>query len=166
MGTTGNHPGRVLIIGVGNPFRGDDAAGLLVARRLKEMGLDSSAVIEHSGEGASLMETWKGARAVILIDAVSSGSEPGTIHKLNPVQKPLPAPMFHGSTHAFSLPDAIEMARALNELPPHLLVFGIEGLNFQAGAGLSPQVSNALPEVANQVRTAAEALKVRIEEGD
>jgi len=139
---------RIRIIGVGNPFRGDDDAGLLAARLLKDMGLDSSMIAEHSGEGASLMEMWKGADAVILIDAVSSGSAPGTIHRLEPVRQPLPAQMFHASTHAFSLPHAIEMARALDQLPPRLLIFGIEGRNFEAGAELSPEVSEALPQVA------------------
>jgi hydrogenase maturation protease len=156
---------RIITIGIGNPLRGDDSAGLLVARLLRDMGLDSSVILEHSGEGAALMEMWKGARAAILIDAVCSGAAPGAVHRLNPVQKPLPAQMFHSSTHAFSLPDAIEMARALDELPPRLLVFGIEGRNFQAGAELSPEVRAALPEVANQVRKAAEILRAEIERG-
>ncbi len=163
---TGQQKSRLLVIGVGNPFRGDDAAGLLVARLLKDMGLDSSMITEHSGEGAALMETWKGADAIILIDAVSSGGAPGTIHHLDPIHQPLPAQMFHSSTHAFSLPDAIEMARALNELPPRLLVFGIEGRNFQAGAELSPEVSDALPKVAKQVFNAVETLKIEIGQGD
>ena len=163
---TGQQKSRLLVIGVGNPFRGDDAAGLLVARLLKDMGLDSSMIVEQSGEGAALMEAWKGAGAVILIDAVSSGSSPGTFHCLEPIQQPLPAQMFHSSTHAFSLPDAIEMARALNELPPRLLVFGIEGRNFQAGAELSPEVSDALPKVAKQVFNAVETLKIEIGQGD
>ena len=157
---------RLLIIGVGNPFRGDDAAGLLVAQLLKNMGLHSAKIVEHSGEGASLMETWRGASVVILIDAVSSASVPGTIHRLEPVRQPLPAQMFQSSTHAFSLPHAIEMARALKELPPHLLVFGIEGLNFQAGAKLSPEVRAALPEVANRVRKAVETLMAETGQGD
>jgi len=156
----------MLVIGVGNAYRGDDAAGLLVARLLREMGLDSTMIMEHSGEGASLMEAWRGAGAVILIDAVSSGSAPGEIHHLEPILNPLPAQMFHSSTHAFSLPDAIEMAQALNELPPRLLVFGIEGRNFQSGAELSPEVSSALPQVAKLVLKAVETLKTEIGQGD
>jgi hydrogenase maturation protease len=157
---------RVLIIGIGNPYRSDDAAGVLAARRLKDAGLDSSTVMEHSGEGASLMEAWKGRAAVILIDAVSSGSPPGTIHRLEPPRQPLPARMFQSSTHAFSLPQAIEMARALNELPPRLIVFGIEGRNFQAGTALSPEVSGALPELARRVLEEAASLQVTPVNGD
>ncbi|MEJ2008688.1 MAG: hydrogenase maturation protease [Acidobacteriota bacterium] len=163
---TGQQKPPLLVIGVGNRFRGDDAAGLLVVSLLRDMGLDSSLIIEHSGEGAALMETWKGADAVIMIDAVSSGGAPGTIHRLDPIRNPLPAQMFHGSTHAFSLPDAIEMARALDELPPRLLVFGIEGRNFQAGDEVSPELNKALPEVAKLVLKTMEALRAGTGNGD
>ena len=148
---------RLLIIGVGNPYRGDDAAGVLAARRLKDAGLDSFTVLEHSGEGASLMETWKGAGAVILMDAVSSGSPPGTIHRLEPLTNPLPAQMFQSSTHAFSLAQAIEMARAFDDLPTAVIVFGIEGQDFQAGTELSPEVSKALPELVRRVVEGSDA---------
>jgi len=157
---------RLLVIGVGNPYRGDDAAGLLAARLLIDLGLDPSLIAEHSGEGASLMEVWKGAEAVILIDAVSSGSPPGTLHRLDPVDQPLPAQMFQSSTHAFSLPQAIEMARALSELPPHLLVIGIEGRNFRAGDELSPEVTEALPKAARRVLEEVKNLQATLGHGD
>jgi hydrogenase maturation protease len=149
-------PPRLLVIGIGNPFLSDDAAGLIAARRLKKVGVDSSTVMEHSGEGASLMEAWKGADAVVLIDAVSSGNPPGAIHRLEPINNPLPVQMFQSSSHAFSLPQAIEMARALDALPAHLVIFGIEGSNFQAGTDLSQAVSQAMPEL---VHTVMEELK-------
>ncbi|HKT11966.1 MAG TPA: hydrogenase maturation protease [Terriglobia bacterium] len=157
---------RLLVIGVGNLYRGDDAAGVLAARQLKNAGGESFSVLEHSGEGASLMETWKGADAVILMDAVSSGSPPGTIHRLEPARQPLPARMFQNSTHAFSLPQAIEMARALDDLPAAVIVFGIEGRDFQAGTELSPEVSNALPELVRRVLEEAANIQNAFEDGD
>lgn len=135
---------RVLVIGVGNPFRSDDAAGLCVARLIKQEAGHAAAVMEHSGEGASLIETWKDASAVILIDAVSSGAAPGTVHCLDPLIRPLPREMFRYSTHAFSIPEAVELGRALQQLPRHLLVIGIEGRNFEAGTELSPEVAAGL----------------------
>ena len=112
------------------------------------------------------METWKGADAVILIDAVNSGSPPGTIHRLDPIGNPLPAEMFQSSTHAFSLRQAIEMARALNDLPPSVIVFGIEGQNFRAGTELSPEVSEALPELVRRVEEEVVAQQGAIGKGD
>jgi hydrogenase maturation protease len=156
----------LLIIGVGNPFRGDDAAGLLAVRQLHSAGLASAQIVEHSGEGASLMEAWKGARAVILIDAVNSGGRPGTICRLDPANKPLPAERFQGSTHAFSIPQAIEMARALNELPAQVVIFGIEGKNFHAGTELSKEVNDALPELVRHVLEEAASIETTLRNGE
>lgn len=157
---------RLLIIGVGNPYRGDDGAGVLAARRLKDAGRDTFTVLEHSGEGTSLMETWKCADAVILMDAVSSGGPPGTIYRLEPALQRLPARMFQNSTHAFSLPQAIEMARALDDLPTALIVFGIEGRNFQAGVELSNEVSKALPDLVRRVLKEAARFQNIFGDGD
>jgi hydrogenase maturation protease len=146
----------VLCIGVGNEFRGDDAVGLIAARMLQARRLPGLRVIEQSGEGAALMAAWSGATAVFLVDAVSSGAAPGTIYRLDARSLPIPAEFFHYSTHAFSVAEAVEMARALDELPPSLVVYGIEGANFGLGIGLSPAVEAALPALVEQM--AAEIL--------
>jgi hydrogenase maturation protease len=154
---------KIVVIGVGNPFRSDDAAGLRVVRKLKETGFETATLLEHSGEGAALMEIWKGAEAVVLIDAVTSGAAPGTLHRLESLADPLPAAMFHHSTHAFGVPQAIELSRALNQLPARLVVFGIEGRDFQAGEQLSPEVAGALPEVEKQVTEEIRRLRSQAE---
>lgn len=140
----------VLIIGVGNEYRGDDGVGLAVARRIRELNLSAVKVIEASGEGAALMEAWQGAEAAMLIDAVYSGGTPGTIYRFDARTESIPAKFFHYSTHAFSVAEAIELARALNQLPPRLIVYGIEGLRFDAGVGLSAEVERATPEVVRR----------------
>lgn len=141
---------HVLIIGVGNEFRGDDAAGLIVARHLRER-LPGVAVREAAGEGAALMELWKGFDPVFLIDAVASGADAGTIHRLEAHTGPLPTTFFRYSTHAFGVAEAIEMARVLNLLPPRLIVYGIEGADYTTGAELSPAVAAAVAEVVARV---------------
>jgi hydrogenase maturation protease len=140
-----------LIIGIGNEYRGDDAVGLIVARRLKGRLADSAIVIEQSGDGAALMEAWRGAEVVVIIDAAMSGAAPGTIHQSDASAQPIPKISFRYSTHAFSLAEAIELARALGELPRLLVVYGIEGESFAAGLGLSPEVEKAADEVARQL---------------
>lgn len=142
----------ILIIGIGNAYRGDDAVGLHVAHCLKQQAHDRVHVIEESGDGAALMECWKDADTVILIDAVYSGAKPGTIHRLNAHAQPVPANFFHYSTHAFGVAEAIELARALNQLPSRLVVYGIEGKCFETGVGLSSEVEKAALEVVKTVR--------------
>jgi hydrogenase maturation protease len=72
------HP-HALVIGLGNEYRSDDAVGRAVARRLTASAGDEFRIKEESGEGGALMEAWKGAEFVVLVDAVESGALPGTI---------------------------------------------------------------------------------------
>jgi hydrogenase maturation protease len=140
-----------LVIGVGNEWRGDDAAGLLVARQLRSHVQTSCAVLEHDGEGAALMESWNRWDTVIIVDAVHSGAEPGAVYRFDAISQPLPSKIRHGSTHSFSLGEAIELGRALNQLPRHMVVYAIEGQSFEAGDRLSSQVEGVISAVAERI---------------
>lgn len=144
---------RARIIGIGNDYRRDDGAGREVARRLRHSSAPPDGeILEETGEGTSLLETWRGAERVILLDAVRSGAPAGTIHRIEAQTDPLPAFFSRRSTHAFGIAEAIELARALSQLPPSLVLFGIEGECFDAGVGLSPAVEKAVAEVSARVR--------------
>ncbi len=65
----------VLVIGLGNPLRGDDAAGRIVAARVKRKNHRFLRVAEASGKGADLLELWAGSGKVIVVDAVDSGGK-------------------------------------------------------------------------------------------
>ena len=146
-----NRSPTTLVIGLGNPFRGDDAVGHTVAQRLRELAPPGVDVREESGEGVALIETWKDATDVILIDAAQSGAAPGTIHRLDASRGPVPTRFFPSSTHAFGVAEAVELARALNQLPPRVVLYGIEGRSFRAGETLSPEVAGAVDEVLKGV---------------
>jgi hydrogenase maturation protease len=151
-------PASTLIIGVGNIYRSDDGVGICVVRRLREQVPSGVTILEESGEGAALLETWKGAAAVILVDAVQSGAPPGTIHRLDAHTAQIPSRFFHYSSHAISVAEAIELARALDVLPQRLLVYGIEGRNFAAGVGLSKEVEQAAAAVVAHMLDEVRAL--------
>ncbi len=148
---TSGQPSTV-VIGVGNEYRSDDGAGIAVARRLRMLFPTGVTVLEESGEGAALIEAWKGATWVMLVDAVRSGAPPGTIHRLDARAAPVPTGFFHYSTHAFSVAEAVELARSLDQLPAHLIVYGIEGENFTAGVELSSAVKQAVEAVVERAR--------------
>jgi len=134
--------GDLLVIGLGNAWRGDDGAGPAVARALGE----DPRVLVHEGEPIGLLDVWDGAHEVIVVDAVSSETPPGTVHRLD-ASAPLPATFARGSTHAFGLADTIELARTLARLPASLTVYGIEGEDFRAGEELSASVRAAVESV-------------------
>jgi hydrogenase maturation protease len=142
----------LIVIGVGNPWRRDDAAGLMVARRLRGALPEGVEVLEREGEPTGLVDAWEGADALWLVDAVSSGAAPGTVHRLDASEHELPAELFRASTHHLGLAEAVELARALGRLPVRTIFYGIEGASFDAGEGLTPEVEAAAGEVAASVR--------------
>jgi len=144
---------------VGNEYRSDDAAGLLVARRLREWSLPGVEVREHDGEAASLMEAWRGAGEVILVDAVVTDAIPGQIVRLDAHAQPLPRALFRCSTHAFGVAEAIELARALGELPPRFIVYGVGGTSWAPGAACSQEVLSAIATIAQSVAARFRAMK-------
>ena len=141
----------VLVIGIGNSCRGDDSVGRIVVRMIKRRNFPFLRAIEHEGEGASLMELWRGAGPVIIVDAVTSGSTPGTVHRFDALLESLPGQIFNVSTHGFGLVEAVELARALRQLPARLVVFGIEGELFKVGVKPSIGVQQAIPHVVDRV---------------
>jgi hydrogenase maturation protease len=138
----------MLILGCGNGDRSDDAAGLLVARRLRELGVDAR---EHSGEALALIEAWSGSAEVIVIDAVVSGAPPGSITVWDVRAALLPTGQFHCSSHFLGLAEAVELARVLDRLPSKLILYGIEGSIFDCGGLPSPEVSKAVEQVAQEI---------------
>jgi hydrogenase maturation protease len=138
---------EMLVAGLGNRLRGDDAAGLEAARIVAERATDVL-VVEHEREPTDLIELWDGARVAIVIDALE-GNEPGRVRRFEAVRDELPRRLStSASTHALELAEVVELARSLDRLPDRLVVLGIEGERFETGAGLSPPVERAVEEAA------------------
>lgn len=130
------------VIGCGNLDRGDDGAGLLVARRLRAMGIPAL-----EANGLTLLDLWEPDDDVILVDAVSGGNgDDGAF----------------GSTHGLGVAEAIELARSLGRLPARLRVYGIEGQRFGMGDEMSPEVAQAVEETALQIAAEAGIERLRI----
>jgi hydrogenase maturation protease len=142
---------RRVVVGVGNAYRGDDAVGLAVAERVRERAPTDVRVVDCEQEPSRLLDAWGGADVALVVDACASGEPPGTIHRFDVSAAALPARVFRSSTHAFGVGDAVELARALDRLPRRVVVYGVEGAEFSAGASLSDEVAPAVERVANQV---------------
>jgi len=165
----------VLVIGVGNALRHDDGVGLEAVRRMRSLlcaaggagerragPADGGVAIEtreHEGDPLGLLESWDGARAVVLLDAIHGASPPGSVHRFDASSTPLPADLAgSSSTHAVGVAEAIELARALGRLPRTLVVYGVVGARFDAGGGLSEEVRAALGQLAETVLSEAGGL--------
>lgn len=139
-----------LVIGVGHPLRGDDAAGSAVVHNLRQYFRDHPAcaglpveLAEADGDLVDMLDGSLNYAKVILVDAVVTGKAPGTLHRWDVTGQPLPACLRACSTHGFDLAGIIELNRALHRLPPALIIYGIEASQFETGAPLSPVVKAA-----------------------
>jgi hydrogenase maturation protease len=140
-----------LVIGVGNPYRGDDGVGMYIAEKVDAYKVPGLSIEVQSGEGATLIDCWQSHDRVYLIDAVAPNGSPGQIHRIEAHKEPLKTGLFHSSTHAFGVLEAIELSRVLDKLPEELIVFGIEGGHFGEGVDLSGEVKTAAERVIAQI---------------
>lgn len=142
---------RRIVLGIGNPDRGDDAAGREAARRLRGCLPGDVEILEHDGEATALLHLFEDADQAYIIDACRSGAAAGTVRRFDAASEPLPEIELAVSTHGFGLAAAIELARNLGQLPPRCLVYAIEGVAFEVGAGLSAPVAAAVDDVVQQL---------------
>lgn len=142
----------IVVIGVGNEFRTDDGAGLYAARKIKEIGFEHVKVIEGVSDGTSLMEAWEKSTQVFVIDCAVSGAAPGIVYRFDTASDEIPRDLFSSySTHAINVADTVELARILGTLPPHVVIYGIEGNNFAPGNTLSPVVKEKTEQVVENI---------------
>ncbi|MBI4727785.1 hydrogenase maturation protease [candidate division TA06 bacterium] len=142
-----------IIIGLGNPILSDDGAGLQAARKLKEALKDRNdvEVVEAYAGGLRLLDLLVGHQRAIIIDAMETACEPGTIRRFSPSD--LQQTRNVSSSHDASLTNALETGRALGmDMPPEVIVFGIEAAavdNFSEA--LTEKVAKAVPDMIKTV---------------
>lgn len=129
--------GRVVVVGTGNPLRGDDAAGSLVARRLAdryEGVIDAEDVPENIlGEVIASAPT-----TVAFVDAVDMGAAAGSVALLEPQQLAGYRPSTHRSSLAL-LASYLGQAAAADAV-----VVGIQPAQIGWGEPLSREVGEAV----------------------
>jgi hydrogenase maturation protease len=144
---------RLKVIGVGNEWRGDDAVGLLVARRLQADQLPQVEIAECRGTLTAVREAWNDTAGVIVVDAVVSGGPPGAIYRFNAHGGGVPVQLSRSpSSHGWGVAEALALGKVLQELPPFLIIYGIEGQNFGPGQEVSQEVEEAIPEAVCRIR--------------
>jgi len=145
---------KTLVLGLGNWIVADDSVGLHVATKLREplAERDDIDVGEDYWGGLRLMERLVGYDRAIVIDAIITGAEPGTIHHLTPDAIPTQR---SSSAHDVNLPTALEFGRQAGmDLPSDkdILLVGIEAqdiLTFTEEC--TPAVAASIPTAVEEV---------------
>ena len=116
----------------------------MVAERLRAAG---AALLDCADEPTRLLDEWSDLDLLVVVDAVVTGSLPGTIHRLEAEGEPLPPGLGLASTHAVGVAEALELGRAVGRVPRRVVVLGVEGSAFEMGDEMTPAVAAALDEV-------------------
>lgn len=143
----------VTVIGIGNPYRRDDgAAGAVVQHLSGTFGNDPRVrLVELDGESVRLVQAWEGSPIVWLVDAVRSGRPPGSVHEVDATHLADidDSGRRLGGGHLLGLAEAVELARALDLLPAHLRILGVEGVDFEHGEGLHEATERGVAAAAD-----------------
>lgn len=139
-----------VLIGLGNPFRRDDGVGHIVAEAARARVGDDVTVVELDGDPARMIEAWDGAELAVVVDAVASGSAPGTLHRVEDTAD-LPPGTSNPSSHGLGVTEAVALGRALGRCPDRLVVHGVEVDDTGDGEGLSDVVAAAVPALVDRV---------------
>jgi hydrogenase maturation protease len=144
--------GRIVVIGIGNPFRRDDGVGPAVISLLRDRQLSGVELAESDGELGSLIELWMGASLAVVVDAVRTRPcRPGVIHRIAAHHPALAGARPATSSHGVELSEAVRLARALDRMPERLLLFAVEASETGFGRGLSPAMADAAVTIADEI---------------
>jgi hydrogenase maturation protease len=140
---------RSLVIGLGNPLRGDDGVGPEVIHSLRRRRLDGLQLVESDGHDLVEWLAAEGFDQVVIIDAADLALMPGSWVRLTPeVLGATPL----GLTHEIGLVEALGLLEAIRIRPAPIVIFAVQPAAIGWGPGLSRAVRRAVPAVASAIR--------------
>ncbi|NEQ19037.1 MAG: hydrogenase maturation protease [Microcoleus sp. SIO2G3] len=144
------------IIGCGNLNRSDDAVGVLIAQRLQKFLAQHPhlhmRVYDCGTAGMEVMFQARGSKKLIIIDASSTGSEPGAVFKVPGKElEALPEPSYN--LHDFRWDHALAAGRKIfkEDFPEEVTIYLIEAKNLNFGLELSPVVHHSANLVFEEI---------------
>ena len=144
---------NTLIVGIGSEILCDDGVGIHVIRQLRLQPIAATInMIELGTAGLALLDTVKGFDRLVIVDAIQTGAEPGTVHVLTGDE--IVKASHLGPTHEADLPTVLALGRVLGDdvMPSEVIVFAVEAEDIATfSEDLSPAVAEAIPNVIRQI---------------
>jgi hydrogenase maturation protease len=157
-------PRRILVAGVGNIFLGDDGFGVEVVRRLAEREMPEGVeVVDFGIRGMDLAYALQDDyEAVVFVDAVPRGEEPGTVYLIEPeVEEDGEVAL---DTHGMDPVKVIKLSRVLGAKPTRTLVVGCEPQVVLSGEDYDDMLMELSEPVRVAVEEAAKLVESLVEE--
>ena len=141
----------ILILGLGNILLTDEGVGVRVVQALEEMNLPSGVELFDGGTGGlDLMDVMVDRQKVIVIDAINSQCDPGTILRLTSENLDLKRAQ-STSVHGIGFLETLALARELNIALPELVIIGVQPKDLERGLELSPELARLMPRIIERV---------------
>ncbi len=132
------------VLGLGNPLMGDDGIGVIVARRLRQLEIKGARVFEAGTPGYGLFDVFAEEKRVVFIDAVDSGSRPGSVDWIDP--QAVMADQARQSLHQVGLADVLSLLD-MEQNEPWVRVIGIQPQQINVGAEISDELNGKLVDI-------------------
>jgi hydrogenase maturation protease len=143
--------GSVLVLGVGNLLLSDEGVGVHVARRLQQMELPAWVEVVDGGTGGfELINFCHGRKKIIIVDAILTEAEPGTLFRLRPEDIVWPELQRYSAHHA----GLVELIRQCRTMMPstEVILFGVVPQEIdRVSMNLSPVLEERLEKIAAMV---------------
>lgn len=152
-GMVAAHVPATLVLGLGNPLRGDDGVGVHVARQLLGRCLPDDVEVADGGtQGLGLVTLLEGRQRVIVVDAAAMERLPGEFVRFGLQEaRLLTGDGGRFSVHEAGLREMLLLAQVLGMLPEEVVVFGVQPAGVEWEASLSPEVEATLPDLVEAV---------------
>jgi hydrogenase maturation protease len=155
---------NILVLGIGQPLRGDDAAGLETTRMWQELHPHTAGQVQveiSELPGLGLLDYLTNVDAAILVDAVQAAPLPGTVLRVGPNELASFTPDAQ-SAHGWGVAETLKLGQSLypNQTQVRVTLIGIVGQDFSMGAGLSSPVREALGEAVKRIEAEVQELLV------
>jgi hydrogenase maturation protease len=142
---------KVLVLGVGNPYRRDDGIGNEVIKVLSEQKI-SGFDLKDVGDGLSILEIIEPYQKVIIIDACEMAESPGTVKVFSPEEAIIKIKNDALSTHGIGLAEVLHLIKAL-EIKIDLKIIGVQPKEIGFGEGLSKIIKKKIPVILAYLST-------------
>ena len=141
---------RFAVVGVGNLLLKDEGIGVHIAHALQQIDIPDNVKIIDGGTSLDLPDYLKDTDKLIIIDAVKTGGQPGTIYRFHPYDMDIESEGII-SLHELGLAQSLKMMRLIGNEPKETVIIGIEPKEIDWGTELSAELQQKIPEIINAV---------------
>lgn len=142
---------KVAVIGIGNILQRDDGFGVHVVNELQKENLPSTIELVDGGTSTlSMIGYFMDFKKVIVIDAIRTGLEPGTIYKIEP-EDLVNYKKEQVSVHDVQILDIVKMVNMAAKYPD-VVIYGIEPAEISFNLEMTEIMYSKVPDMINHIQ--------------